>query len=209
MPRPNTRHPSIETPRPTPTGDMSDTPSSGPDPTLDPGSMKPVTDRSKDESIWLPQHVFEERGMPIGDPVCMSPSTRTIWPLAPPSVTNALQLQCDHRRVREATFNAAAERHFARQHLQQWQSTLADNDDAVSSSSDSSSEPDHSFSPRRVKLLPRTAPLPPTRTSHRTNKGCLGPRFQTPTHHLAQQQRLARDQWRRRANELRIGKQNS
>ena len=24
-----------------------------------------------DVSVWLPQHVFEERGMPIGDPVCM------------------------------------------------------------------------------------------------------------------------------------------
>ena len=79
----------------------------------------------------------------------------------------------------------------------------AESDDTISS--DSSSE-----SGRRpvrwVKLLPRTAPTTTTRMSQRANKGCLGSRFQTPTHHLSQQQQLARRQWRKLTSTLEIKK---
>ena len=47
------------------------------------------------------------------------------WQLAPSSVTDALQLQCDHRRVYMATFIEAAERRLSRQYVRQWQSTFA------------------------------------------------------------------------------------
>eukprot|EP01048_Picozoa_sp_COSAG05_P001899 COSAG05_NODE_69_length_22151_cov_124.775258_17_plen_114_part_00 len=38
-----------------------------------------------DVSAWVPLHVYDGRGVPSGDPVCMSPT----------AVVRALQLKCD------------------------------------------------------------------------------------------------------------------
>ena len=76
-----------------------------------------------DVSAWVPLHVYEERGVPDGDPVCMTPTTRTLWPQAPSPVARALQLKCDHCRVYMRSFDANAERRLARQFLNEWHAT--------------------------------------------------------------------------------------
>ena len=84
-----------------------------------------------DVSAWVPLHVYDERGVPNGDPVCMGPETRTLWPAAPSPVTRALQLKCDHCRVYMHAFDAATERRHARQFLTEWRTTRivpSDND---------------------------------------------------------------------------------
>ena len=86
-----------------------------------------------DVSAWIPLHVYDERGVPNGDPVCMSPTTRALWPQAPSPVVRALQLQCDHRRVYMRSFNAKAERRLARQFLNEWHATTTTTKATVSS----------------------------------------------------------------------------
>ena len=86
-----------------------------------------------DVSAWIPLHVYDERGVPNGDPVCMSPTTRALWPQAPSPVVRALQLQCDHRRVYMRSFNAKAERRLARQFLNEWHATTTTTKTTVSS----------------------------------------------------------------------------